>query len=109
MNARFQMTYLAGGDQYFGPNYGGATVLTNVRKGYLQACPNVGRLLQNLGFTLEMENAVMGAILDQGEDPEDAATAWLKANQQALDTWLEGVTTLDGKDGKAAVREHLGL
>jgi glycine betaine/proline transport system substrate-binding protein len=109
MNARFDMTYLSGGDQYFGPNYGGATVHTNVRKGYAQECPNVGRLLQNLGFTLEMENAVMGAILDEGKEPEDAATAWLKANPQALDGWLDGVTTLDGKDGKAAVRGHLGL
>jgi glycine betaine/proline transport system substrate-binding protein len=109
MNAKFDLTYLSGGDEYFGPNYGGATVLTNVRKGYLQACPNVGRLLQNLGFTLEMENAIMGAILDGGEEPEEAATDWLKANPGVLDAWLEGVTTLDGKDGKAAVREHLGL
>ena len=48
MNSNFDMAYLSGGDEIFGPNYGGATVYTNVRQGYLQECPNVGKLLQNL-------------------------------------------------------------
>ena len=43
MNANFEMKYLAGGDDVFGPNFGGATVFTNVRAGYLTECPNVGR------------------------------------------------------------------
>ena len=42
MNANFQMKYLAGGDDVFGPNFGGATVFTNIRAGYLTECPNVG-------------------------------------------------------------------
>ena len=52
MNTNFELTYLTGGDDMFGPNFGGATVYTNVRKGFLQECPNVGKLLQNLAFTL---------------------------------------------------------
>jgi len=109
MNANFDMTYLAGGDDWFGPNFGGATVYTNVRAGYTAECPNVGQLLQNLRFSLAMENEVMAAILDDGEDPEDAATAWLKKNPNVLDNWLQNVTTLDGQDGLAAVKAHLGL
>ena len=35
MNTRNKMKYLTGGDEYFGPNFGQATVLTNVRKGYV--------------------------------------------------------------------------
>jgi glycine betaine/proline transport system substrate-binding protein len=108
MNANFELAYLTGGDEVFGPNLGGATIYTNVRKGYLQECPNVGKLLQNLEFTLPMENEVMGLILDDGEDPQDAATEWLKANPAVLDGWLAGVTTFDGGDGTAAVKEHLG-
>jgi glycine betaine/proline transport system substrate-binding protein len=109
MNARFQMTYLTGGDDFFGPNFGGATVYTNVRKGYLQECPNVGKLLQNLVFDLKLENEIMAGILDEGEDADDAAEKWLKANPDRLDAWLAGVTTFEGEDGKAAVREELGL
>jgi glycine betaine/proline transport system substrate-binding protein len=109
MNTRFKITYLTGGDEVFGPNFGGATVYTNVRKGYLQECPNVGKLLQNLSFTLPMESEVMGKILDDGEEAEDAATGYLKDEPDALDGWLAGVTTLDGQDGLAAVKAHLGL
>ena len=56
MNTRFEMRYLTGGDSSFGPNYGGATVYTNVRAGYLQECPNVGRIVRNLKFNLRAES-----------------------------------------------------
>jgi glycine betaine/proline transport system substrate-binding protein len=108
MNTNFELVYLTGGDDVFGANFGGATVHTNVRKGYLQECPNVGKLLQNLAFTLPMESEVMGGILDDGKDAEEAAAEWLKANPGVLDGWLAGVTTFDGGDGLAAVKGQLG-
>ena len=107
MNANFELAYLSGGDDYFGPNYGGATVYTNIRKGYVQECSNVGQLLKNLEFTLAMENEVMGMILDKGMQPDKAARLWLQKNPGVLDMWLKGVTTIDGKDGLAAVKKHL--
>jgi glycine betaine/proline transport system substrate-binding protein len=67
------------------------------------------RCLNNLEFTLAMENEIMGAILNDGEDPEDAATAWLTANPDTVMGWLDGVTTVDGGDAAAAVSEALGL
>ena len=109
MNARFEMAYLSGGDDWFGPDFGGATVYTNVRAGYLEECPNVGRLLTNLRFTLAMENEVMSLILDDGMAPRGAAETWLSANPEPLEAWLDGVTTVDGGDAMAAVRAHLGL
>lgn len=107
MNSNFDIAYLAGGDDFFGPDLGGANIKTNVRKGYTQECPNVGRFLNNLEFTLTLENEVMKAILDDKQKPEDAARSWLKANPSVLDVWLEGVTTLDGKPGLAAVKASL--
>jgi len=107
MNANFEMSYLTGGDDYFGPNLGGATVYTNTSAGYVDACPNVGKLLQNLEFSLAMENEIMALILDQGEAPEDAATAWLTENMGVLDGWLDGVTAKDGGDAMAAVKAAL--
>jgi glycine betaine/proline transport system substrate-binding protein len=107
MNANFKMTYLTGGDDYFGPNFGGATVATNTRAGYVTECPNTGKLLQNLVFSLQMENEIMGAILNDGTAPEDAAKTWLAANPTAWEPWLDGVTTKDGGDAKAAVTAAL--
>jgi glycine betaine/proline transport system substrate-binding protein len=107
MNANFKLTYLTGGDDLFGPNFGGATIYTNTRAGYVAECPNTGKLLQNLAFTLPMENEIMGAILNDGADPRDAAKAWLTANPTVWEPWLEGVTTKDGGDAKAAVAAAL--
>ena len=109
MNANFEMSYLTGGDDYFGPDLGGATVFTNTRAGYVSECPNVGALLTNLKFTLAMENEIMGAILNDGADPEDAARAWLTANTDTAMSWLDGVTTIDGGDATAALKSELGL
>ncbi|SDF83558.1 choline ABC transporter substrate-binding protein [Sulfitobacter delicatus] len=103
MNANFELTYLEGGDDYFGPDLGGATVYTNTRAGFVEECPNLGKFLNNLEFTLEMENEIMGAILDDGEEAEEAAAAWIKENPEVLDTWLAGVTTVDGGDAMEAV------
>src|SRR3546814_14310731 len=89
MNPRFKMKYLTGGDEYFGPNFGQAAIYTNTRKGYAQECSNVGQLLKNLAFTLDMESTLMGNVLDDKMKPDAAAKAWLKKNPQVLDTRSE--------------------
>lgn len=96
MNNQLRMRYLSGGDDYFGPNLGGATVYTTVRKGFASQCPNLGRLLKNLRFSLQMENDLMEAILNQNTTPRREAKAWLKANPQVHRQWLQGVTRRDG-------------
>ncbi len=106
MNSNFKVTYLTGGEEWFGAE---GDVYTNTRAGYVDECPNVGAFLNNLAFTLDMENQIMGAILDEGEDANDAASAWLKANPDAFTAWLDGVTTKDGGDAVAAVSAALGL
>ncbi|UYV17698.1 choline ABC transporter substrate-binding protein [Halomonas qaidamensis] len=107
MNTNFEMAYLSGADDYFGPNLGGATVHTNTRAGFVDACPNVGELLKNMTFTLEMENQLMSAIMDDGVDPREAARSYLNDNSDVLEVWLEGVTTRDGGEALSAVREAL--
>lgn len=107
MNANFDMAYLDGGDDFFGPDYGGATVYTNVRKGYVAECPNVGKLLENLEFTLPMENEIMGAILNDGADGKTAAREWLKKHPDVYGVWLDGVTAADGGAGLDAVKKAL--
>ncbi len=109
MNAAYEMSYLTGGDDFFGPNLGGATVYTNTRAGYVGECENVGKLLNNLEFSLAMENEIMAMILNDGMDGEEAAKKWLAENPGVLDGWLDGVTTMDGGDGLAAVKASLGM
>lgn len=107
MNVRHKLAYLDGGDDYFGPNQGGATVYTVVRKGYAQQCPNVARLLGNLEFSLDMENQLMDRVLNEKDNPRRAVRNWLKRNPERLDAWLKGVATLSGAPGTAAVKASL--
>jgi glycine betaine/proline transport system substrate-binding protein len=107
MNKMFKMAYLTGGDDTFGPNYGGATVYTNVRAGYADECPNVVKFLRNEKFSLAGENEMMDMIMNKNMEPAKATTTWLKAHKDVLKTWLAGVTTFDGKPGLQAVESKL--
>lgn len=107
MNTQFEITYLSGGDEIFGPNYGGAEVYTLARTGWPEECPNAARLFKQLTFTVDAENEMMNAILNEDQSPDEAATAWLKANPDAIGPWLDGVTTLDGQPGLEAVQAKL--
>ncbi|KAI2694231.1 choline ABC transporter substrate-binding protein [Pseudomonas sp. TNT3] len=104
MNVQLKMHYLKGGEKYFGDT---GAVYTLTRKGYAQACPNVGKLLTNLSFTQEMENSIMAEVVNKKVSNADAAKAWIKANPAVLDKWLDGVKTVDGKDALPAVKAKL--
>ncbi|ETI57987.1 choline ABC transporter substrate-binding protein [Marinomonas profundimaris] len=105
MNVNFDLKYLSGGDKYFGPNYGGATIHTVTRKGYKEECQNVGTLLSNLEFGLTMENEIIASE----EKPEQAAESWIKKHPEVLEKWLQGVTTYAGQPALPAVKKQLGL
>ncbi len=109
MNSKFDIKYLTGGDKFYGPNFGAATVDTQVRKGYGQQCPNVVALLQNLEFDVDFENKGMDLIMNGGLSPEDAALQAIKAEPQRLEKWLKDVSTADGQNGLSAVKAELGL
>ncbi|UVM05146.1 choline ABC transporter substrate-binding protein [Pseudomonas laurylsulfatiphila] len=104
MNVQLKMHYLKGGEKYFGDT---GSVHTLTRKGYAQACPNVGKLLTNLSFTQDMENSIMAEVVNNKVSNADAARAWIKANPAVLDKWLDGVKTVDGKDALPAVKAKL--
>src|SRR6201996_143677 len=102
MNMQFNLKYLTGGDATFGPNYGGAKVLTVARAGYVLQCPNVGRLLRNLAFTTRGESEVMQSMIRDHKTADQAASEWLAANPAVEQGWLDGVHTFDGRPFKSA-------
>ncbi|UWQ04821.1 choline ABC transporter substrate-binding protein [Aliiroseovarius crassostreae] len=109
MNVEFEIEYLTGGDDYFGPEFGAASVHTQVRTGYIDECPNVGKLLKQLSFTVDLESEGMDFIISDGEDPDEAATRLIRKYPDLLTAWLSAVKTQDGQPGLPAVRSHLGL
>ena len=81
MNTRFNIRYLTGGDDTFGPNFGAATVNTLTRAGYSTECPNVGRLLANFELTVDLENEWM----DARAEPEGRYCSISRANGSSRD------------------------
>jgi len=108
MNTKLPITYLDGGDRYFGANYGDTTVNTLARKGYVAECPNAGRFFSQLAFSVGMENELMTDTESMRKDSKAAAVRYLRSHPDLLAPWLQGVTTRDGKDGLAAVKASLG-
>jgi glycine betaine/proline transport system substrate-binding protein len=96
MNLQFDLRYLSGGDAIFGPDFGGAVVLTVARAGYTRECPNVGRLLANLGFTIAGESELMKLIITDRKTAEAAASSWLAAHPTIAAHWLLGVRPFEG-------------
>lgn len=109
INTRFPITYLTGGEEYFGADSGAATVSTVSRVGYQKQCPNVARLLSQVKFSVELENEMIRLNVDQKLDYEAAAKKVLAGDPKLLSNWLDGVKSFDGGDGLAAVRKSLGI
>jgi glycine betaine/proline transport system substrate-binding protein len=105
MNTHFNVRYLTGGDASFGPDFGAATVSTVVRRGYLEQCPNVGRLLKNLEFDVDLENEWMDRILTDKVRAADLAREWVAQRPPQLERWLAGVQTFDGRPAIATEHE----
>ena len=108
MNSNLELTYLDGDNEYFGPDFGSATVNTVARRGYAAQCPNLGRLFAQLEFNVGLETRIMRDILDGKMAPRAAALRQLHAAPELLAPWLAGVQTRAGGDGLAAVRLALG-
>jgi len=107
MNTRFKIAYLTGGEDVWGPNQGASSVYTSTRKDYSRKCPNVGRLLANLQFTIAMENEMSSQVLDEKNNPRRAVRDFLKANEAYLERWLDGVQSVTGTPGAMTVKAAL--
>jgi glycine betaine/proline transport system substrate-binding protein len=96
-----KLHYLAGTES---AGFGSATVYTNARAGWAAECPNAAKLVSNMKFTLPMVGGtIMAPVLKDGKDPKVVASEWITTNKDTVATWLDGVTTIDGGDAKAAV------
>jgi len=107
MNVRFHITYLNGGDKYFGPDYGAAAVYTLGRPGLATQCPNLARFISQVRFDVDTENALLAPVAEGKAEVEPEARAYLASHPALLASWLTGVTTLDGKPALPAAEAAL--
>ena len=107
MNRNIEMTYLEGGDETMGPNFGGSSVGTIARPGFNEDCPNAAKFMAQLNFDLAYENVGMGMILDEGAEVEDTAMEMMRKHPERVAQWLEGVTTREGEPAMPVIEAML--
>ncbi|MBI4865719.1 MAG: ABC transporter permease subunit [Candidatus Wallbacteria bacterium] len=91
MNTSLALEYLTDPREAWGPGGGASEVHTIASKRFLAREPELAKLFARLTFTVEIENELMGAILEGGKRPEEAAKEWLAAHPEQVRRWLEGV------------------
>jgi len=110
MNRNIEMEYLTGGEDYFGPDQGGASVHTLITDGYAEQCPNVGRFLEQFTVSVEERNEGEAYVMDDEMSNREAARALIESRPELLERWLDGVKTRDGDDDALeVVRDSLGV
>ena len=109
MNLKYRMQYLAGGDDTFGANYGGATIYTDVRAGYLAECPNVGTAPEESPIHSRHRKPDDGADSRRSpRGPRRGDEVPHRSISRCSTAWLDGVTTVRRPTRAAhAVRREL--
>lgn len=118
MNINYDLEYLSGGEQYWGPNKGEVIVNTVTQAGYAWACPNVGQFLDNYDWTVEEQSLGMGYVNNEDMEPLAAGKKVIRQNPEMLERWFGqsgiyqtgGITKADGEgDPAAVISKQLGL
>ncbi|WP_413306794.1 glycine betaine ABC transporter substrate-binding protein [Bacillus sp. 1P10SD] len=92
MFAKFDLKYLDDPKGVFGQE---ETINTIVRNGLKTDMPDAYKVLDQFNWTPDDMNTVMNSIAD-GDDPEDAASKWVKDNSDKVSEWTNGANKVDG-------------
>src|SRR5699024_5491816 len=92
--AEYDLKYLDDPEGVFGD---AETINTMVREGLSDDMPEAYELLDNFFWSTDDLEEVMLDI-SEGAQPEDAAQAWIDANEDAVNEWKEGIDEVDGEE-----------
>ena len=82
--------------------YGGEEYITTIaRKGLKEDMPEAYEILDNFFWEVDDMESIMLAA--QEKDFEEAAQDWVDENQETVDSWSEGVDSVDGQDIELAL------
>ena len=118
MNINHDFEYLAGAEDYWGPNKGEVIVNTVTPTGYAWACANVGQFLDNYNWTVKEQSLAMEYVNNEDMDPLAAGKRVIEQNPEMLERWFDqsgiyqtgGIKTADGESpARSVVTDALGL
>lgn len=93
MNVEWDLVYLEDPEEAW-PGAGEIRVAT--RAGFEDESPNVARFLSQMEIDGDTASDWVFRVSQEGEAPEDVASAWIAENPDEVSSWLDGVETTDG-------------
>jgi glycine betaine/proline transport system substrate-binding protein len=91
--AKYDLKYLEDPKEVFGS---AEDIKTMTRLGLEEDMPEAYQVLDNFFWSEDDMGVIMNDI-NEGKDPEEAATDWVENNQDKVAEWTEGVNSVDGE------------
>ncbi|SDO32679.1 glycine betaine ABC transporter substrate-binding protein [Alkalicoccus daliensis] len=92
--AEFDLKFLDDPENVFGE---AEDIHTFVREGLSDDMPEAYEVLNNFQWSEDEMGEIMSAI-QEGEDEEEAARAWVDENEDMVSEWTDGVDSVDGEE-----------
>lgn len=92
--AEYDLKYLEDPEGVFGDE---ETINTMVREGLKDDMPEAYELLDNFNWSPDDLEEVM-LMVSEGQEPEEAAQAWIDENEDAVNEWKDGISEVDGDE-----------
>jgi len=92
--AEYDLKYLEDPEGVFGDE---ETINTMVREGLESDMPEAYELLDNFYWSPDDLEEVM-LMVSEGQEPEEAAQAWIDENEDAVNEWKDGISEVDGDE-----------
>lgn len=96
MNEAYNVRYLQGGDDHFGPDMGLSSVNTLTRAKFSQDCANATKLLTQLQLPADQVAGIMDMMVNQFVPADRAARHWMFTHPHLVTDWLQGITMQNG-------------
>ena len=104
MNVEWGLVYLDDPDHVW-PGAGEIRVL--VREGLGKDDANLTKFFSQMKVESETASGWINDLGKKKQPTKDVAAAWISANMDTVEQWLDGVESLDGKPAAAIVRDKL--
>lgn len=105
MGTVYDFKYLKDTDESGTIAYQKSWVWTVVRSDLPETHPNVYRFFEQFTLTSDIQSEWIYRFKREKEEPETVAREWIAQNMDTVGTWLEGVSTADGKPAMPVVQK----
>ena len=82
---------------------------TLARKGFRADYPQAYKFFQQYKIEVETGDEWIYQIGRENKKPDVVAKNWIKENMDTVETWLEGVKSVNGEDAVTTLKNNLGV